>query len=227
MPLAQGPDEVDASGEYAASLTALDPQHADSSPEFLTHDPHRLQQVSVVRHDHSHVTRGLERIEQQVRGEVHVAALLLWHPHLGRSRRTSRGMNQPLCLRMLDELAEVEREPGQRVESMEVGILPGALTRPPVRRIEWCSEVPNELNVVARQGDLAQRGKIEPLVGAEVRPVESRVVEVEAIDVHGGARLQLDTLCQGDKSPQMKQKPPGGGFAPRVEHGDSGVIIPS
>jgi len=97
-------------------------------------------------------------------------------------------MYEPLSLGVLDELAELDRQSRQGPQRREVGVLPGTLRSAPTRRIEARSEEAHELDAVAWQGDFAETHEVQPLVGSKAAASEGGVSEVEAVDVHTGAR---------------------------------------
>ena len=198
------PDEVGLAGGHTSSLPTVYLDHAHRQTEDRTHQAHRLEQVGAIGDHHGGVVLAQEPVDQEVGRQIHVGALLLRYPHPRRGRALRGRNNKSLHFGVLHELTEVDAQIRERTQRRQVGVLPLALVRPAARRIQRSGEVAPEHDFAVRERLPTELHEVEPLVRLEPTAAESGVVEVIA---------------------PKKQKPPGGGFAPRVERGVSDSIM--
>jgi hypothetical protein len=106
-------------------------------------------------------------------------------------------------------------ESREGIESAKVGLLAGRLIRVVGPRANTGGVILNMRDGIARKENLAKGLEVKPLVR---RAFKAAVIEIESVNVNVGAHF----------SPQKKQKPPEGGFAPCPEGaGGIALILPA
>ena len=164
----------------AALLRRMGVEHSHAYAKLVNRQLDRGLEIGVVG-DHDRYLAVLAKgIEQHVRGQVHIRALLLGLEDADRFRSERARFHQRHMHRPRLVLAIVDREARDRFECSEVRRLPLGLLK-----VRWPvfnprREIPDSVDLVPRKYLPEQRGQVQPLVGL---PLQRSVEEVEGVDV--------------------------------------------
>lgn len=166
---------------FARALLRLEDAHREPKP--LVDNPDRLDEIRIVRHDDGNLVI-TEGVKQQICGDIHVRAFLLRLVDLDKSRPASAPVDQHRPDRGREEGAVVAGQIRGCCEGAQLCLLPLWLRRIGRPRIDQRREVPNPVDAIVGEDQLAEPTDIESLVPGIL---QAAVVEIEAVDVHVGS----------------------------------------
>ena len=138
-------------------------QDANDLPEFVFHNADRFEQIGVPTQDHRALAKAAVSIVDHVGGEVHIRALFLGLDDFDGGGSTGSGIGDHHSDILRKEVAEVDREARDCLESPQIKGLPGGLIRVALAGIEFGA-------VILDRFDAVERGEVEANRLVDIQP---------------------------------------------------------
>ncbi len=135
----------------AAPLRWMGIEHAYADSQLAYRQLDRRLEIGIVRDDDCDLAVFAKGVEQQIRGKVHVGALLLGLKNSDGLWPNASWFRKPHMDRPRAVLAEMDREIGNRFESSEVGRLALRLAEVGRPILDAGGEVPDPIDFVTRK----------------------------------------------------------------------------